>query len=216
MSTAVAPPSPQSTAAATRKFKALVAYLLSSDIQDTSDPHPIVANATVADFNRAMEEVNRKTKCPLLTTYSKWFGGQPFSIGCANVAWTTFKDARYAGMKHLAYRHGYSCYFYNAIEMLQVCYRCAISNGKYFICFHLESRVCGEVPSYYRMELGASNRVINCVRLLELPVKRFSVRRNPTGSISGDAWAAMVAHKKSEPVDPRMDELLKVIATLRT
>jgi hypothetical protein len=214
--TATPAASPQAAAAATRKFKALVAYLVSSGTQDTSDPHPIVANATVAEFNRALEEANRKTRCPLSTTYQRWFGKEPFSLGVADVGFRPMREVRFKDMVRLDYRHGYTSYFYNQIEMVQVCYRQVVTIGKNMILFHIQSLVCGETPSYYRMEVGSNNRVVSCVRMLELPTKRFSVQRAAMGSISTEARDALLTHKKHEPADPILDDLLKQIATLRT
>lgn len=217
---ALAPPvyaTPQAAAAATRKFKALVAYLVSSGVQDTSDPHPIIANATVADFNRALEEATRKTKCPLAATYARWGNGQPFALGVSSIEFKPFREVRYVGMNILNHRSGFSCYAYNAVEMLQVCYRQTTMGGKVVVIYHVQSMICNETPSYYRITGGARGGAIeSCVRLLDLPSGKYSVKRNPTGSISQEARDALIKHKKIEDVDPLSIPFHRLVLSFRS
>ncbi len=202
------------TTSSLRKRRALIAYLIASGSTSIEDESPIVQNSTVSEFNLALEEATRRTRCPLSQTYARWGNGQPFALGGPDSSWQPLREARFQNLQRRHYRNGYTTFLHNAVEAFQVCFLQRY-NPDYTvvrIVYHVQSMVCSETPSYYRILTDRSGVITECRRLLNLPPDKFTVKRSPTGTISETLHKLALAHPESEAVNPHSQPLHDLVA----
>ncbi len=205
---------PSTTSRDLRRQRALVAYLIASGSTSIEDESPIVQNATVAEFNLALEEATRRTRCPLSATYERWGGSDPFSLGGPDTAWLPLAEARFQNLQVKHYRNSYTHFLYNAVEAFQVCFLQRFNPGytSITIVYHVQSMVCSETPSYYRILATRDQKITECRRLLNLPPDKFTVKRSPSGTISESLSKLALAHMDTEAVNPRSQPLHDLVS----